>query len=129
MDFLIAKTNENPSGRLSYQEFLSTLKMSNIVDKDDIYDILKDTIILIGKLEEKISIFEANEKNRNYKKIIEDSIVKNNVININNPINISYHPSIEKESGIPIGTIYRDSINNNVRIKMQNGWKTIKLDE
>jgi predicted DNA-binding protein YlxM (UPF0122 family) len=129
MDFLIAKTNENPSGRLSYQEFLNILKSSNITDKDDIYDILKDTIILISKLEEKISIFEANEKSRDYRKIIENNMVKNNVINMSNPINISYHPTIEKESNIPVGTIYRDSVNNNIRVKMKEGWKTIKLEE
>ncbi len=129
MEFLIAKTKENASGRLSYQEFLNILKSSNITSKDDIYDILKDTIILIGELEKKISIFENKEKNRNYKKIIEENMVKNNVINMSNPINISYHSTIEKESNVPIGTIYRDSINNNVRIKMKEGWKTIKLEE
>ena len=122
MEFLVKKSKENPSGVLTTKELKILLKKANIIDKNEILDLITEAVKVIVDLEDKLK--ESEEK---YIKNIKE-VISNTSFNLAQPISINSHPSIEKDTSIALGTIYRDAVNDRLRIKMSIGWKTIKLD-
>ena len=65
-------------------------------------------------------ITECNEES------IKEVLLKNRTYNINNPNNISALPDIEFHIDTP-GVLYYDYINNRLRIRGLDNWKTINI--
>jgi hypothetical protein len=106
MEILIKKGSSGDKTTTSIKEISELLDITSIKQQFQYFKSAIEEIKKLPKLDKELIL----------------SLIKDNVINKGEIINITFPASIEKDDKIKVGSIYYNKVTDTIRIKKKNGW-------